>query len=446
MRSFSPPERPLGWLLPVLALLAEGALLAVAYIAVEIVVDNRLPLLGTLEFAAAAGLAAIAARRRWVDPDGRPMGFLLLLAGLGLIGWLWSAEARELALAGDPVAAIARHPGGWLLVVAAMRGVGRAFEVDDRALTRLVLGGVPALAIPWALGQLTAPVELRPAFTEAAFVASLTFVTTGFIAAGLARLGEIGRETGIDWRHDRSWMGTVFGVLVVVLAIGIPASILLGLPGSAVARGILDPLLTVTGYVLIGFAAVAALAAAILASALRSIGIRLPAPMTPEEIARLGDVPEYTFDQLRGGLTGLMVLWIVLIAVLFVLLRVWIRRRKRRVTRSADEERSIQLPGRRRPTSPPAEPTGAPHPHIRVTDAVTAYLGALAELELRRPDAARHGAETPRAHATRAALGVELDALQADYALARYGNRQLTPPEHRRAVGRWARLRDRLRP
>ncbi len=444
MRSFSPPERVLGWLLPVLAILAEGALLCVAYIAIEIVVANRLPLLGTLELAAAAGLTAIATRRRWIDPDERPTGFLLLLAALGLTGWLWSAGARDLLLAGDLVGAVARHPGGWLMVVAGMRGVGRAFEVDDRALTRLVLGGIPALAIPWALGQLAAPVGLRPAFTDAAFVASLTFVTAGFIAAGLARLGEIGRETGIDWTRDRSWMGTVFGVLVVVLAIGIPASMLLGLPGSSVARGILDPLLTVIGYLFIGFAVVAALVAAILASALRSIGIRLPAPMTPEEIARLGDVPEYTFDQLRDGLTGLMVLWIVLIVVLFVLLRIWLRRRKGRTTRTADEERSIQLPGRRPPAPVPVTAGAAARRRVPVTDAVTAYLGALDDIERWRPGDARAEFETPRAHAARAAMGVELDALQADYSLARYGNRRLTVAEDRRAIGRWERLRRRL--
>ncbi len=444
MRSFSPPERILGWLLPVLAILAEGALLAVAYIAVEVVVDNRLPLLSAFEFAVAAGLTAVAARRRWIDPDESPTGFLLLLAVLGLTGWLWSSEARDLLLAGDPVTAIARHPGGWLMLVAGMRGVGRAFEVDDRALTRLVLGGVPALAIPWAFGQLVAPPDLRAPFTDAAFVASLTFVTSGFIAAGLARLGEIGRETGIDWRHDRSWMGTVFGVLLVVLALGIPASMLLGLPGSAVARGILDPLLTLLGYILIGFATVAAVVATVLASVLRSIGIQLPPPMTPEEIARLGDVPEYTFDQLRGGLTGLMVLWVALIVVLFVLLRIWLRRRKRRVTRTADEERTIQLPRRRRPSAAHAAAPIRRDPR-RATDAVSAYLAALDDLERWLPAAARAESETPRAHAHRAAIGPELGALQAGYALARYGGRPLSPAEHRRALGRWERLRRRLR-
>ena len=126
------------------------------------------------------------------------------------------------------------------MLVAAMRGVGRGHEIDDRALTRLVLLGVPSLALPWILGQLGAG-ELRPVFVEDAFVASLTFVAAGFMAAGLARLQEIGRETGVDWRTNRSWLGTVLGVLAIVLAIGVPGAYLLGLPVDTVTRGLIGP-------------------------------------------------------------------------------------------------------------------------------------------------------------------------------------------------------------
>ena len=246
-------DRYLGWLLPIFAIVAEGALIAVVYVAVEVAIDHRPPLLGTFEFAVAAGVAAAAVRRGWIDPDVDAGRFLLLLGLLGMVGWMWDAEVRQLVLGGDPLAAVPLHPGGWLMLVAGMRGVGRALEIDDRAVTRLVLIGVPALAIPWALGQLGAG-PLRDVFTEEAFVASITFVTAGFIAAGLARLREIGRETGVDWRQNRSWLGTVFGVIVVVLAIGIPASMLLGLPGDAVARGILGPIVTAIGYVVIAMA------------------------------------------------------------------------------------------------------------------------------------------------------------------------------------------------
>lgn len=446
MRSFSPPDWLIGWLLPVLAVLAEGALLAVVYVAIQTTVDGRVPLLGTFEFAVAAGVAALAVRRGWFDPDEEVAPFLGLLAVLGVVGWAWDASVRELVLAGNLTDAITRHPGGWLTVVAGMRGVGRGLEIDDRALTRLVLVGVPTLAIPWTLGQIASG-DLRPVFTEHAFVASLTFVTAGFIAAGLARLQEIGRETGVDWRRNRSWLGTVFGVLVVVLALGYPAALLLGLPGDAVARGILEPVLSVFGYALAIIAGTALFVAALLASMLRQAGLNFQPGEPSAPPFRLEEIPAYTIEQLRGPIVGVVALWIVLLVVGTVLLRVWLRRRAHGGSRGAAEERSFQIPrgsqrGRRHRPSPAPRTVGRlPRP----VDAVTAYLAALGELAAHDPATAREEHETPRAHARRVRAGPELDALQADYALARYGRRSLTNAEDRRAIGRWRRLRDRLR-
>ncbi len=439
----SAADRIVGWLLPVLAVVAEGALLAVVYVAVETTIDHRPPLLGVFELAAAAGATAYLVHRRWLDPDDDPLPFLGWLALLGLVGWLWDADVRRLLLAGDPVSAFPLHPGGWLMVVAGMRGVARGVEIDDRALTRLVLVGVPALSVPWIIGQVAAG-ELRDIFIEEAFVASISFVTAGFIAAGLARLQEIGRETGIDWRHDRSWLGTVFGVLVVVLAVGIPASVLLGLPDDAVARGILGPIISVLGYLVIAVAAATALVAALLATMLKSIGISLPPPMTPNQA---GPPPfeALTLDQIRGPMTALIAAWIVIAVVLVVLARVWLRRRPGRAGRGGSEERSFRLPDhifsrRARPPRPPArQRRGDP------TDAVGAYLATLDDLAAQAPLEARAEHETPRAHAGRVRLGIELDALQADYGLARYAGRALSDAEHHRAIGRWRRLRERLR-
>jgi hypothetical protein len=443
MRSSSTADRFVGWLLPALAVVAEGALLAVVYVTVETTIDHRAPLLGVFELAAIAGVTAYLVHRRWLDPDEDPLRFLGWLAFVGLVGWLWDADVRQLVLAGDPVSAFPLHPGGWLMVVAAMRGVARGVEIDDRALTRLVLVGVPALSVPWIIGQLAAG-DLRDVFVEEAFVASLSFVTAGFIAAGLARLREIGRETGIDWRHDRSWLGTVFGVLVVVLAVGVPASILLGLPGDAVARGILGPIISVLGYLVIVVAAVAALVAALLAAMLKSIGISLPPPVTPDRLAP-PPLESLTFDQVRGPMTVLVAAWIVIAIVLVVLARVWLRRRPSRAGRGGSEERSFRLPdhpfARRRRTARAQAPRNRPTP----SDAVSAYLAALDDVATLAPHYARTESETPRAHAGRVRLGLELDALQADYGLARYGGRSLTDAEHRRAIGRWQRLRRRLR-
>jgi hypothetical protein len=439
----SAADRFVGWLLPVLAVVAEGALLAVVYVAVETTIDHRAPLLGVFELAAAAGATAYLVHRRWIDPDDDPLRFLGWLALLGIVGWLWDADVRRLLLAGDPVSAFPLHPGGWLMVVAGMRGVARGVEIDDRALTRLVLVGVPALSVPWIIGQVAAG-ELRDVFIEEAFVASISFVTAGFISAGLARLQEIGRETGIDWRHDRSWLGTVFGVLVVVLAVGIPASVLLGLPDDAVARGILGPIISVLGYLVIAVAAATALVAALLAAMLKSIGISLPPPVSPNQA---GPQPfeALTLDQIRGPMTALIAAWIVIAIVLVVLARVWLRRRPGRAGRGGSEERSFRLPEHL--FSRRARPPRAPARQRRrdPTDAVDAYLAALDDLAAQAPAEARAEHETPRAHAGRVRLGIELDALQADYGLARYAGRALSDAEHRRAIGRWRRLRERLR-
>ena len=39
-------DRYLGWLLPIFAIVAEGALIAVVYVAVEVAIDHRPPLPG----------------------------------------------------------------------------------------------------------------------------------------------------------------------------------------------------------------------------------------------------------------------------------------------------------------------------------------------------------------------------------------------------------------
>jgi hypothetical protein len=442
MRLPWPSERILGWLLPVLAIIAEGAWLAVVYVAIETTIDGREPLLGVLELSAAAGATAIAVRRGWLHPDERPLSFFAVVVGIGIVGWTWDDRVRALLLQGDVPGAIGLHPGGWLMLVAAMRGVGRAYEIDDRALTRLVLVGLPGLAIPWILGQLGAG-ELQPVFVEEAFVATLTFIAAGFMAAGLARLQEIGRETGVDWRTNRSWLGTVLGVLAVVMAIGIPAALLLGLPVDTVVRGLIGPALTLLSYAFLAIAYVAAILSTALYEILHRIGIVLPAPMTPSEVSQLPVVREYTLEQLQGPITTVVILWAAVAILAIIVIRTWIRRRARGRGRTGGEERSFRIPQRSSRLSMPRlhvprRPGGPP------TDAVAAYLAALGELATHDAERARRDAETPRAHASRIGV-VEIGALQADYALARYGSRRLSRSEHRRAVGRWQRLRNRLR-
>ena len=106
MRSSWPADRIVGWILPILAILAEGAWLAVVYVAVETTIDGREPLLGTFELAAAAGLAAIAVRRGLLRPDDNPLTFFVALVAFGAVGWLWDDRVRSLVVAGDLAGAI----------------------------------------------------------------------------------------------------------------------------------------------------------------------------------------------------------------------------------------------------------------------------------------------------------------------------------------------------
>lgn len=440
MRSSWRADRIVGALLPLLAMVAEGAWLTVVYIAVETTIDGRAPLLDTLELAAAVGAAALLVRRGIIHPDDNPLTFFGVVVGFGAIGWLWDDRVRALVLDGNVAAAIGLHPGGWLLLVAAMRGVGRGLEIDDRALTRLVLLGVPGLAIPWTLGQLGAD-DLRPAFVEHAFVASLTFVSSGFTAAGLARLQEIGRETGVDWRTNRSWLGTVLAVLAVVLAIGVPAAYLLRLPVDTVARGLIGPVMSLLGYLLLGVAFIAAIFTTALYEALSRLGVVLPGAMTPQELAELPRYREYTIEQLQGPLLTVGILGAAVAILAIIVIRVWVRRRAHGRERASGEERSFQIPQRSfRLEMPALRPLRRRRGARPPTDAVGAYLASLDHLAATDPARARLDHESPHAHAARVGIH-ELGALQADYALARYGGRRLTHPEHRRAVGRWRRLR-----
>jgi hypothetical protein len=430
----------LGVLLPLVAIAAEGAWITVVYVAVETVVDARQPLLGTFELSVPAAIAALATARRWLDPDEDPLTFLAIVVAVGAVGWLWDADARSALLDGDLVRAIGIHPGGWLALVALMRGVGRGSAIDDRAQTRLVMFGVPALAVPWLLGQAVSP-ELRTAFLREAFVASIAFLSAGFMAAGLARLQEIGRETGIDWRRDRSWLGMVVGVLLVVCAAGIPAAYLLGIPIEVIGRGLLGPIAGLLGYLIYGVAVVLGLLAQGVYTILSQLGVRLPPPVSPE-IPGGGSLETYTFEQLRGPLLGVGLFWGLILLAALVVGITWLRRRSRPRVRRDDEERSIRFPQGSlripRPPRPVRSRRSIP------TDAVGAYLAVLDLLD--GGTDARAASETPRAHAhrTHRAVGGEITMLQADYALARYGHRRLTDAEGRRALGRWRRLRDRL--
>ena len=75
---------------------------------------------------------------------------------------------------------------------------------------------------------------------------------------------------------------------------------------------------------------------------LSSIGIVLPPPMTADEAARLlPTVEEYAFDEIRGGLLALGILWALLTLLALIVMRTWLRRRSARRCTSTPAARSL---------------------------------------------------------------------------------------------------------
>ena len=236
-----------------------------------------------------------------------------------------------------------------------------------------------------------------------------------------------------------------FFVLVIVLAIGVPAASLLGLPVDAVTRGLIGPVISLLGYFLLVAAFIAAIFSTALYEALSRLGIGLPAPLTPQELDRLPEIREYTIDQLEGPLMTIAIGWALVVLLIVIVVRTWVRRRVRARPRDGREERSFSIPsGSFRLEIPKIGGVIRRRRRGTPSDAVSAYLAALDDVAAHDPERARREPESPHAHAARAGIP-ELGSLQADYALARYGGRHLTDAENRRGVGRWRRLRARLR-
>jgi multisubunit Na+/H+ antiporter MnhC subunit len=141
---------------------------------------------------------------------------------------------------------------------------------------------------------------------------------------------------------------------------------------------------------------------------------------------------------------GAVVLLAAVIAVV-VLATIWMRRTRTPIDDPVQESRTIDrgsvadapATGRRRNRRRRREPR----------DATAAYVALMADLERHR-SVRRDPAETPAEHASRLRAedraGLMLDLLAADYALVRYGGKELSPREHDRALGRWRSLRRRL--
>jgi hypothetical protein len=440
------PPRP-SRMLPVVQCLAEGGLLAVVAAAVQALFGEP-PIIGPLEFAilAAAGMAW-ARRTRWRGAAAEAFGLPILAVAAGGLAWLLAPEVRVALLQGDPQAALAAHPGGWIGALAVLRGhAHHSRAVDEEVQDGLMRWGLPAAAVAWLIGDLAAGGAgpgVQEAFTTVAFIGSLVFVTSGVLALGLARLATV----RTDGSGNGSWFGFALVVAVGMTVLGIPAALLLGVPLEALVVALLAPLRVLGALVVLLLSPIVLLAALFvdlardfLPEGFAAGSIRLPTieigvtqPTSP--------VPGIVFYLVVGA--------IILLELAALALYIWSRWQVRRDMAALDsdvaEERSVVFV---RPPRQPRTPRPVAPDRGSRDEPVGAYLRALDALA---SDGrwARDPAETPRQHLDRigsaAPIRPTLARLAAAYQLLRYADHPMGARERHRAAGRLERLERALR-
>ena len=180
-----------------------GAWLAVVYVAIEVAIDH------TRRSARSSSRGGGSRRRGWSDPDVDAGRFLPAARRLGSSDGCGAPRCARRAR-GDPLAAVRPHPGGWLLLVAGMRGIGRSRSTTargDAARPHRRAGARHPVGRPGLLGTACAT---RCSSRRRSWRASRS--SRRLIAAawrGCSRSAARPGSTG----DSRSRLGTVFGVL-----------------------------------------------------------------------------------------------------------------------------------------------------------------------------------------------------------------------------------------
>ncbi len=439
--------------------LAEGGWVAVLYLLVDAVARVPAPL-GPLVFIATAAVACLAAGR--LDRLGLPRILLIvgLLLGGAMVGLLATGPARDPLARGALADAFAVDPGGALLGLAALRGFVRAGAMGEPGQAgRPFAFGIVGLTAAWVFaGALADP--MRSSFREAALLPTVAFVFGSLITAGIARTRLAAGER-VDPLGNRAWLAALLGGTAILAISAIPLGVgVERMFGWVIAWPLTVPVVVVA---LVAARLVVPSRGQVLRRAgaytvgplLILVGLAIIALVLPhgaqrsaaDEAAGAGgasiEPTTPVFDYLFAGLVI-----VAIVAGLLLLARAW---------RRADGDGARRLVGDRRERVTDLD-GGTPsagglrerwrrlRTRGRPTDAVSAYLATLRALE-GSDDLRRTVDETPAAHARRLRRSVghlELDLLAADFALARWGRRRISPSEDRRAIGRWGRLRDRL--
>ena len=423
--------------LAVLEAATEGGWLLVVYAGLEIGLVRHDAALGPIEFTLATllGIWIVRRPRRWP----RPLAMAALVAVV-VVGWLADPAVLVDLQAGALPAALVAHPGALLLGAAVIRGGAHRDPLDDVETSASLLRFVtPALIVPWLVGALIpAASVLRSEFVSVAWMGTLVFVVAGFAALGFGRLRLLGLSADPRDPAGRTWFLLTAAVPLAIVAVGVPLAIEFGLRPDDLAQAIARP-----GALLFSILALLA-APPILAGFLVASLITPGSGAAPSQAAAgAGNLAAGAADSGQTATTALVIGLILLVAVLVVLRWLRLPARDGEDRPRIVEERTLVMPARIRRPKPPRRRASPLVPH----DAVSAYLATLESLA-EDPDRARRAAETPAGHARRLAeAGADaapgpLRRLAADYQLARYGGRRITPAETGRALARWHRHRE----
>jgi hypothetical protein len=440
MRSNALADRALA---AIAACALEAAWISLGYTAIGSLASLGPPPLTIVTFGAAA-LAGLAFGRWAFRRDLRAYGTAVAVAAVAVafLGWLAPVGATATQLFADPLSVLQQHPGGLLLGLAFVRGTAHIAPEDDERIAETALSfGLVGVSFAWILLTGTGGTA-EQWVTQAAFAATLTYVAAALIGLGLARLTSVPDAASVG--AVRRVRLVLLGVVIALVAVAIPMSLVLGVSFLEPIRAAVGELAEVFIVLLTVLLWPAALVAALLVAALDFLTggghVGQPPPL-PDP----GDIADQFRDLLGsrpGSFPVLGFLPIALAAIAAVLLgRAYLRRPDvregdRRFVEVREAERAVAL---RLPTLRLRRPQRRRVPQT----ASEAYVASL-ELVRDSPDLVRRDAETPAEHGRRLpadARGITLRRLAADYSLAEFGRRTISPAEHRRAIARWEQLR-----
>ncbi|MFI5225375.1 MAG: DUF4129 domain-containing protein [Candidatus Limnocylindrales bacterium] len=434
---------------PALIAVAEGAWIGVVYLLFETAGHAGRPL-SPLVFAVAAGVGMVVGVRMRAGPPRLGLVAAGLIA-IALLGWLLVDGSVDRLLAGDATGMLALNPGGFLLGIAALRGVYRGQALADIGGSDLGLGA-PAVAVgmAWLIGGALAE-PARSTFAAEAIWPTVLFVAIAPAANAVSRVAGLADRGGFTWTGNRTWIGLLgAGILVVAGAAlystttalaalgGIGPWIVVGLIAIVIAR---EP--SPTGRP--GTGRRSAVAWLIL---LAVIAVILLLPQSrPVQDTTQGTTTVVEQDTDASGRAGGSVLIVAGLAIGAVVVVLMLRRRRVSPPGSraeADDDRETSVDWGRSIGGWRWRPSFGSR-HRPPSDAVAAYRAALAELAT-DSSTRRQPGETPQVHARRlrgdGTGSLDLELLAADYGLVRYAGRSLSGVEDRRALGRYQRIRD----